>query len=155
MIIYKKLDITTVQNGIVAHGVNCQFVMGAGVALSIKNKWPNVFSEYISYKQKCNTNDLLGKVLFVKISESLFVANCFTQQYYGNKPNVRYASPNAIRRCVERCVDECNDRGLDLYMTRIGCGLGGLNWNSDVLPIVEKINEKLSDKLIIYICDLK
>lgn len=153
MLIYKKLDITTVQKGIVAHGVNCQWAMGAGVALAIKRKWPIVYDRYMWHKGKTTVNDVFGKVLFVDISSTLIVANCFTQKYYGNKAGVRYASPTAIKTSLESCVVECNNKQLDLYMPRIGCNLGGLSWSDDVQPVVEEISEKLDDKLIIYVCD--
>jgi len=153
MIIYKKLDITTVEKGIVAHGVNAQFVMNSGVALAIKTKWPIVYSVYIKYKGVVPIDELLGDVLFVGINSGLTVANCFTQMYYGRKPNTKYASPNAIKTCLEHCIDECNKLGLDLYMPRIGCNLGGLSWSDDVHPIVEEISQKLDDKLLLYVCD--
>jgi O-acetyl-ADP-ribose deacetylase (regulator of RNase III) len=156
MILYKKMDITTVEKGIVAHGVNAQFVMGSGVALAIRNKWPMVYEKYMWHKDRKGVmvKEILGKVLFVRISDALMIANCFTQKYYGNKPNTRYASPSAVRTALETCVRECNSRMLDLYMPRIGCGLGGLKWDDDVQPIVEKISQKLDDKLMLYVCDL-
>lgn len=146
------MDITTVEKGIVAHGVNCQWVMGSGVALAIRKKWPIVYKEYMDFKNTVY-HGLLGKVCLVRIDNNLFVANCFTQMYYGRTVNVKYARPHDIRTALGTCADECNSRGLDLYMPRIGCGLGGLKWDDDVLPIVEKISEKLDDKLIIYVCD--
>lgn len=147
------MDITTVEKGIVAHGVNAQFVMGAGVALAIRTKWPIVYNAYIKYKGVVPINQLLGNVLFVSINSELTVANCFTQIYYGRATNVKYASPNAIRTCLEHCINECNSLGLDLYMPRIGCNLGGLSWSDDVHPIVEEISEKLDDNLLLYVCN--
>jgi len=35
-----KGDILTVKKGYVCHQVNIQGIMGAGLALQIKNKWP-------------------------------------------------------------------------------------------------------------------
>lgn len=154
MIIYKKLDVTSVEKGIIAHGVNGQFVMGSGVALAIRNKWPIVYDEYAKFRHSNYTGGLLGQVAFATINENLIVANCFTQMFFGNNVNVKYANPLAVETSLNRCVRECNSRGLDLYMPRIGCGLGGLSWVDDVLPIVEKVSGKLHDKLFITVCDL-
>lgn len=154
MLLYKKLDITTVEKGIVAHGVNGQFVMGSGVALAIKNKWPIVYTEYVKYKDFSFVSGLLGDVQFVNIDDKLIVANCFTQMYYGNTHNVKYARPEAVKTCLQTCIAHCNALGLDLYMPRIGCGLGGLSWSDEVLPIVENVSEKLSGNLMLYVCDL-
>lgn len=146
------MDITTVEKGIIAHGVNAQFVMNSGVALAIRKKWPIVYKEYMDFRYTIY-HGLLGKVCLVRIDDTLFVANCFTQMYYGRTVNVKYAHPHDIRTALETCVSECNDRGLDLYMPRIGCNLGGLSWTDDVHPIVEEISEKLDDKLLLYVCD--
>jgi len=42
---------------------------------------------------------------------------------------------------------------LPIYMPRIGCGLGGLDWDTEVGPIVEKINE-LYPRVEVFVCDL-
>ena len=44
-------DITTERHGLIIHGVNCQGVMGSGVALAIRNKWPVVYDEYKKHRQ--------------------------------------------------------------------------------------------------------
>lgn len=45
-------DILTVTHGIIAHQCNCRGVMGAGLALQVRNKYSKVYSEYIdAYKE--------------------------------------------------------------------------------------------------------
>ena len=46
MINYLTKDITTVDRGIIAHGCNCQGVMGSGVARFLRDKYPQIFPEY-------------------------------------------------------------------------------------------------------------
>lgn len=46
LVTYIVMDITTATRGIVVHGVNCQGVMGSGVALAIRTKWPQIFESY-------------------------------------------------------------------------------------------------------------
>jgi hypothetical protein len=41
---------------------------------------------------------------------------------------------------------------LPLYMPRIGCGLGGLDWDKDVGPVLEHLAEQLNVQ--VYVCDL-
>lgn len=43
---YIKKDITTVNWGIIAHGVNCRGRMSSGVAAAIRSKWPIVYDKY-------------------------------------------------------------------------------------------------------------
>ena len=45
-IIYKKGNLLDAQTDVIAHQVNCQGVMGSGVAKQIKEKWPDVFKQY-------------------------------------------------------------------------------------------------------------
>lgn len=44
-------NLLDVKSGILCHQVNCVGVMGAGIALQIKGKWPEVFKQY---KDKCD-----------------------------------------------------------------------------------------------------
>lgn len=146
MINYLTKDITSVETGIVAHGCNCQGKMGAGVALAIRKKWPRAYQDYklycVRYKPLTlpgSVDKLLGRVQVVRISDDpiLIVANCFTQLYYGR--NGRYADTGAITICLRRLAELATANDLSIYMPKIGCGLGGLNWEEEVLPIIENI----------------
>lgn len=163
-----KQDITTVTTGIVAHGCNLIPVFGAGVALAIARKFPFTHKEYVKYvsnkKNKIITDDdddltydtLLGTTLFVvEIPRKLLIANCFTQIGVGfdsdGKPP---ASLDAIESSLRYCISECNYRGLDLYTPQIGCGLGGLDWETQVKPLYESLADKLSEDLNWYVCTI-
>jgi O-acetyl-ADP-ribose deacetylase (regulator of RNase III) len=159
MIEYITKDITTVTHGVVAHGCNVQGKFGAGVAKSIRTKWPEVYDSYI---QKCSINPthpalLLGQCDIVQLGGDMYVANLFTQLNYGREKKA-YASPDAIYEAVQTCMQFCLDSQviwedfLPLYMPRIGCGLGGLDWDKDVGPAVEHLAEQLNVQL--YVCDL-
>jgi len=39
-------DLLTIESGIIAHQVNCQGKMGAGLALKIRKKYPQVYEYY-------------------------------------------------------------------------------------------------------------
>lgn len=127
-IIYRKGNLLDVQSGVIAHGVNCQGVMGSGVALAIKQKYPAAYS---NYHKKCKdhfqwpdkpTSAMLGDVQVVKINDNLRVANCFTQDSYGiNKRQVNYEA-------VSKCFRELDIRFVEVNIPKIGAGLGGGNW---------------------------
>ena len=126
-------NIVTVQEGIIAHGVNCQKRMNSGVARAIRARWPIVYEKYLS------TNPTLGFVDFLPIKNNLIVANCYTQKYYGSDGR-RYASISAIENCMDTVIRYAAFLGLNVYIPRIGCGLGGLNWE-EVKPIIKAIEE--------------
>jgi O-acetyl-ADP-ribose deacetylase (regulator of RNase III) len=161
MITYDKLDLRTVTAGIVVHGVNCQGKMGSGVALAIRQKWPSVYKAYKTYWEKNQNNraGMLGFVLYVDTGAGLnltglqlYIANIFTQLYYGND-GAKYANPEAIEQGLSTVASLANQRSLPIYMPKIGCGLGGLDWETEVRPIVEKISAAFPN-VAIHVCEL-
>lgn len=93
-------DVTAPIKGIIGHGVNCQGVMGSGVALAIRNKFPKAYAEYLALCARKKPEDLLGTTQLVQITDDLYVANMFTQLNFGGDGKV-YASLDAVRTaCV-------------------------------------------------------
>lgn len=145
---YVSGDITKAENGLIIHGVNCQRVMGSGLALHIKNKWPEVYNEYMKQGQG---KDMLGQTSIIMVDDKLFVANCYTQVNYGRKEGHKYANIDAIDKCLESAFIFCSSEELTLHVPKIGCGLGGLDWDNEVFPLVYKKSLIYPDvKIIIY-----
>lgn len=123
-------DLLSATEGYIVHGCNCQGVMGSGVALAIKNKYPIA---YLEYKRFCNAygtnpSDLLGRINSVKVSENLKVLNAFTQERYG-RDGTLYASYQAIDEVFHKL--SCNiAQEVPIHMPKIGCGLGGAKWDT-------------------------
>ena len=141
-------DITTIESpAVIAHGVNCQNAMGSGVARSLFEKWNKVKTEYHKF-----TNKTLGNVQFVCVDKNLYVANCFTQENYGRDGKV-YASVDAIDISIRKV---CNFAKKSLFLPnvihipKIGCGLGGLDFDKDVVPILINIEEET--KVDVVVC---
>lgn len=129
-------DITTVRMGIVAHGVNCQGVMGSGVAKAIRDAWPVV---YTAYKGMPTGKTMLGVAHLINVDcANLYVANCYTQIFYGK--GGRFASPEAIKTSLCRVYEWADYYDLPIYLPKIGAGLGGLSWETEVLPIFEQLD---------------
>jgi O-acetyl-ADP-ribose deacetylase (regulator of RNase III) len=136
MITYINKDVTTITSGIIGHGVNCQGVMGKGIARAIRFTWPKVFSEYaMLVRQYADPTELLGMVQLVDVSAepaggeekepgTLIVANCFTQPSCGN--NGVYAKRWAVAEAVDAVVEFAQKNNMPVYLPKIGCGLGGL-----------------------------
>lgn len=153
MIKYINKDITTVNRGIVAHGVNCQGVMGSGVAVAIRNKWPTAF---FVYKQFCDvfkgpTGGKLGMVQTVPVFDyEVVVANCFTQESYGGDGAV-YADIRAVKESLENLFAYAQHVNLPIYLPKIGCGLGGLDWETQVEPIINELSDECED-INVFVC---
>lgn len=134
---YRKGNLLDVKAGVIAHGVNCQGVMGSGVALAIRQKYPKVFEVYASecrmWKEHYGSSGvMLGQVQIVPVNNAevfeedvLVVANCFTQDFFGtDKRHVHYT---ATAICFQKLNRYCELYGR-LNMPKIGAGLGGGNW---------------------------
>lgn len=129
----------------ICHQVNCQGRMGSGVAKAIRDKWPIVYTEYRNrYEEVKNNIDemcgrlenggpdvseaLLGTTQFVVVDNHKTVVNMFAQQYYGYDGK-RYTSYDAFWQCLNH-IKEFVPKGKSIaFPCKIGCGLGGANWN--------------------------
>lgn len=145
---YVKGDITSFKNAIIIHGCNAQGVMGSGVALAIKTKWPQAYKDYashFSFLNETQRKDMMGKVLETYIkSDNVLIMNAITQFTYG-RSGTRYMSYDAIDNIFKYVQSRVDAHMLThfsngIVIPKIGSALGGGNWN-----IIEKIiNENLS-----------
>jgi O-acetyl-ADP-ribose deacetylase (regulator of RNase III) len=151
---YEARDITTVQApALIAHGVNCSDAMGSGVARAIYMKWPTVKSQYHTHGSM-----ELGDAQFVEIytEENLVVANCFTQQNYG-RTGEKFADLWAIEKALYKAAQYAifTMDISSIHIPKIGSGLGGLDWNTEVRPLLEGIEEMwYKDGLQFVVCSV-
>lgn len=128
-------DITTIEEGVLVHQCNAQKVMGSGVALAIKNKWPQVFDSYLKYIKyfedaidilPIKTVSILGDIDVVEINDKLSVINLFGQEYYGGGGK-RYTSYAAWEKALPRIKRYTQDRQV-YFPFNCGCDRGGGDW---------------------------
>lgn len=125
-----------VTKGVIFHQVNCQGVMGSGVAAAIRGKWPIVFDEYLklhldAVKHQTKGKIHLGKMQMVQVAHGLYVCNLFGQQFFGNDGK-RYTSYDALDTALASAREwmEQYDVSLsDAHHPLIGSGLGGGKWS--------------------------
>ena len=112
-------DILTVSNGIICHSVNCKRVMGAGLALAIRNMYPQVYQAYIS-----KPTWELGDTQLVPVSKELVIANMATQDKCGTSKV--QTNLTAFRRCLFYVKGYADTRGLPVYFPYyVGSSLAG------------------------------
>lgn len=127
MLVYKKGDVTTAHEDIIAHGCNARGVMGKGVAKAIRDKWPGA---YEAYKAAYDEHGLhLGEVVIYQ-GDTVTVANCITQEFYrGGDDNTQYVDYDAVHKCMGALRRYCEEQDLHtIAMPKIGAGLGGGDW---------------------------
>lgn len=152
----KPYDITQVTHGIIFQGCNARGVMGSGVAKAIRTKWPEVYEPYHAHCASADSRrELLGTVVWVDVTPDdtfgmLMIANGITQLDFGSDGKV-YASTDAITQALETAAAYAILYNLPLYLPPVGCGLGGLSWDTDVKPIVDSLCDIDVD---IFVCDI-
>jgi O-acetyl-ADP-ribose deacetylase (regulator of RNase III) len=137
---YVKGDLFTTKDKIILHGVNCQGVMGSGVAKIVKERYPKAFKDYYYlFTMNPEGDELLGSVNKVEIDEDRIILNGFTQEFYG-RAGVRWCDYDAIASVIEETVKICIEHECESFaMPMIGSGLGGGKWS-----VIEKIVEEYS-----------
>jgi O-acetyl-ADP-ribose deacetylase (regulator of RNase III) len=130
---------------IICQQVNCKGVMGSGLAKQIRNKYPNVYTDY---KLFCKTvKNPLGQVNSVVVQDkekglNHIIMNIFGQDGYGR--DRRYTDYNALEMGLQSIYNEVTTEGKFLYGKSIaipynlGCGLAGGDWNV-VCKIIEDV----------------
>lgn len=121
------------QRGIVCHQVNMRGVMGAGLALQIRQKWPDAYTEYVNY---CRKGCELGDIIFSNVSKDVTIAHLFGQNNFGkNGCMTNYSVYPKMLKLVDAHASSLNER---VYIPHgMGCGLGGGDW-SIMLPLIEE-----------------
>ena len=115
--------------GLICHQTNCVGVMGGGVALAIRNKWPTVYNEY---KKECklflsNPQYLMGHIQDIIVNDKVVIVNCFGQLYPGNGLMTDYTAWNRI---LDKLRDLHSYYNMPINIPyKIGCGLAGGDWN--------------------------
>ncbi len=146
MIVYNKGNLLVHSTDkIIVHGVNCLGVMGAGVALSLKLKYPELEPNYKAYCKtwEGDSPNLLGEVFPFLANDGILILNMFTQakvSSHGDKMVSYDALYDGFIKVSEFCV---NNDVSSISIPKIGAGLGGGRWS-----IIEKIIEETVDPSI-------
>jgi O-acetyl-ADP-ribose deacetylase (regulator of RNase III) len=122
--------------------VNCFGIMGRGIALKFKNRYPEMFDDYVI---KCNSGVIqIGKPDIYKKAVP-WVINFPTKNHWRDPSRFRY-----VKSGLDYLVDHYKEWGVESIATpALGCGLGGLEWNG-VKVIIEEYLEKLEIPVEIY-----
>ena len=142
-IIYKIGNLLDAQTDVIAHQVNCQGVMGAGLAKQIRDKWPEVFNAYKYYVNLVafdhHTEKLLGRCFMVLNTEKQYIANLFGQNNYG-RDSKRYTSYDAIYESLISLASQMVDDGMTSLAIpyKMSSDRGGADWNV-ILAMIESV----------------
>lgn len=126
-------DITDIEYGAIIQQVNCQGIMGAGVAKALYTKWPVIKSKYEWFSNRPNKNALYGMIQTINVTHQITVYNSFSQFDYGThdkQTNEAMLINNINMICKAYAgLNAQSGNYIPVYVPYgIGCGLGGGNW---------------------------
>ena len=132
MIRFATGDIFAQHAHAIVNPVNCVGVMGRGLALQFRNRYPEAF---FAYRRACARGQVLPSRMF------LFDTHADDPRWIVHFPTKRHwRDPSAIgdidAGLQELAATISRHRIPSLAIPPVGCGLGGLRW-PDVRPIVE------------------
>jgi len=113
--------------------VNCEGVMGAGIALDAKLRWPGVFQQY---ETECQSDSLrIGTNILIRENGNDVSRNviCFpTKDRWRNPSKISY-----IQAGLEDLKTKVKEHHIrSIAMPHLGCSNGGLQW-SEVKPHIK------------------
>lgn len=118
-------DLTTIDHpAVIIQQVNCQNVMGAGLAKSLMTRWPQIASDYHAYCQGKRPESLLGHIQTSTVGDQLFVCNVFGQLRYGRQGH--YTDEAKLLSACEVILRHAAHAQLPVYApVNLGSGLAG------------------------------
>lgn len=128
---------------IIAHQVNCQGVMGSGVARQIKERYPWSFRYYYEFCKKVKDPNILLGICYALQNPNVdkqrpIIAHLFGQSKYG-MDGVCYTNVESLKQALSELARFCIEGKYKVAMPyKIGCARGGADWDR-VSRIIEEI----------------
>lgn len=139
-------DILTADVEALVNPVNTVGVMGAGLALQFKRKWPPMFWEY---KAACRRGGLrIGSVIAHPTGANpQYIVSFPTKQHWRDPSRLEWIDQGLIG--LRETVEALGMRSIAI--PPLGCGLGGLDW-TDVRGLIEDRLGGLDDvDVVLYV----
>lgn len=139
---YVTGNIFDAKTQVIVNPVNCRGVMGAGLALAFKEKYPAMF---LTYQQQCKNGLLcIGKPLFYHQSKP-WILNFPTKDHWRDPSQLAY-----IEQGLKHFVEQYQQEGItSIAFPKLGAGHGKLAWEN-VRPLMEQYLSKLPIDVTIY-----
>ncbi|MCK9223520.1 MAG: macro domain-containing protein [Candidatus Muirbacterium halophilum] len=140
MIKYKAGDLLKEDVEAIVNTVNCVGIMGKGIALQFKKRFPD---NYKMYSFECKQKKIVPGKMFVYETRNVFnpkfIINFPTKKHWKELSKLEYIE-NGLNDLV-RIIKKFNITSIAI--PPLGCGLGGLKWE-----LVKKIIEEKLEKLV-------
>lgn len=143
MIEFTRGDMFSVTVDARVNTVNCQGVMGAGVALAFKSRYPEMFKDY---QAACRDGSVRpGRLHVWKNLAGDWVINFPTKRDWRAPSRYEdiYAGLQALRSYLRA------QGAISVALPALGCGHGGLEW-SKVAPMIKDMLGDLDARILVF-----
>ena len=114
--LFDQPDVTAI-----GHGVNTVGVMGAGIAVLFRRKYPEMYRQYVLW---CDTGVLQPGGCMPWEADGRFIFNIASQKEPGSNATMEW-----LESGLRLAILQTRSLGLNkLAIPRIGAGIGGLRW---------------------------
>lgn len=141
MITYIKGNIFDSPAQVITNTVNTVGVMGKGIALEYKKRYPGMFDEY---KKLCDEKQFdVGQLALWK-GKDRWILFFPTKKLWRSPSKIEY-----IEAGLKKFSNVWDELNIDsIAFPKLGCGYGGLNW-PEVKSLMEKYLKKLPINILI------
>lgn len=147
MITYKHDDIFNANAEALVNTVNCVGVMGRGIALQFKKRFPENFAEY---EKACKQNEVVPGKMFVHSTGSMinprFVINFPTKRHWRGSSRLEDIEAGLI--ALKNVIIQNNIKSIAI--PPLGCGLGGLDWSVVKSKIELALNDLTDVEIMVF-----
>lgn len=148
LITYVKQNIFESPAQVLVNTVNTVGVMGKGIAKQFKQIYPEMFEQYQIF---CENKALdIGKLWIYK-SDHKWILNFPTKKHWRSPSKLEY-----IEAGLKKFVATYEEKGItSISFPLLGCGNGGLDWETQVQPLMEHYLRPLPIEVYIHLTDSK
>lgn len=137
-------DLLKAEADAIVNTVNCVGIMGKGIALQFKKKWPENFK---AYEKACKAGQVRPGGMFVHdlgrlAGKPYFIINFPTKDHWRGGSELSFIE-DGLKDLV-RVIEAHGIRSIAI--PPLGCGNGGLDWEV-VRPMIEKAFEPLKQSV--------
>ena len=128
---------------VIVNPVNTVGVMGKGIALEFRKRYPDMFTVY---RTACEKHQLTTGKLMLWRGPDHWVLMFPTKQNWRNPSKIEYIEDGLLK-----FVNTYAEKDISsIAFPRLGCGNGELDWN-EVRPVMEKYLKPLPIDVYIYL----
>lgn len=146
MIQFTAGDLLRAPTEYIAQGVATGSQEGSGtrLALKISAKWPDVQQQF---KKHTRSNAFAGGDVFAVTPEP----NRPGVIYIATQPDMYHATLNYLNKGLRNLVKFCAKREVEsVALPKIGAGLGKLDWETQVKPLLIKHLTESATRFVVY-----